>query len=240
MLKDYNKLWVFGDSYTTPDCCVSPSESFWGLTATAIGASSIINCSWPGNSFDSVVHMVVSMQNDYNWTNDFLIIGIPPLERLTVFDNYKDTRYNKHTFDSNTWKSKIDQIDCHTGLVNLKLETVKDLVIFDDRAWAETQVLRSLFLLTTWLDIKNANYLVVNLSKPLDINNNWGPSNFLLPYCVDHNKLIGFKDTYYSVNLDVNEPPDFKEYGWMGHHGPAGNRCFFEKSIKPKLEELSC
>ena len=42
--------------------------------------------------------MAISMQHEYDWTNDFLIIGIPPLERLTVFDNYKDTYYNKHIF----------------------------------------------------------------------------------------------------------------------------------------------
>ena len=241
MLKDYNNLWVFGDSYTTPNYCVSPSESFWGLTAKAIGANSVINCSWPGNSFDSIMHMAVSMQDEYDWDNDFLIIGIPPLERLTFFDNYKDTRYsNKHIFDSNNWKSKIDEIHCHTGLINLKLATVKDLIIFEDRAWTETQVLQSLFLLTTWLDSKNANYLVINLSKSLDIDNKWGPSNFLLPYCIDHNKLIVFDNTYYSINLNINKPADFKEHGWMGHHGPAGNHYFFEKSIKLKLKELFC
>jgi len=237
---DYDKLWVFGDSYTTPDFCVSPAESFWGLTVSAIGAKSVVNCSWPGNSFDSIMHMAISMQDEYNWDNDFLIIGVPPLERLTVFDNYKDTHYNKHVFDAGNWKSNINKIDCHTGLINLKLETVKDLVIFEDRAWTETQVLCSLFLLATWLDSKNAKYLITNLSKPLDIDNKWGPSNFLLPYCVDHKKLIVFDNTYYSVNLNVNEPADFKEHGWMGHHGPAGNKCFFEKSIKPKLEELFC
>jgi hypothetical protein len=240
LLKDYNKLWVFGDSFTTPNYCVGPSESFWGLTAKNIGAKSIINCSWPGNSFDSVIHMVVSMQDDYDWCKDFLIIGIPPLERLTVFDNYKDTHYNKHTFDTVTWKVDTNEISCHTGLINIKLETIKDLIILEDRSWTETHALRSLFLLTTWLDAKKANYLIVNLSKPFDIDNNWGPSNFLLPYCVDHNRLTVFKDTYYSVNLNVNEPADFKEHGWMGHHGPAGNYCFFEKTIKPKLEELFC
>ena len=240
MLKDYDKLWVFGDSYATPDYCVSPSESFWGLTALAIGAKRIFNCSWPGNSFASIMHMVVSMQNDYDWANDFLIIGIPPLERLTVFDNYKDTRYNKQVFDPTTWKSEIDEIACHTGLINVKLETVRDLVIFEDRAWTETQALQNLFLLTTWLDSKNANYLVVNLSKPLDIDNKWGPTNFLLPYCVEHNRLIGFDNTYHSVNLNINKPADFEKHGWLGHHGPEGNRYFFEKSINPKLEELFC
>ena len=240
MLKDYNKLWVFGDSYTTPDYFVSPSESFWGLTAATIGAKSIINCSWPGNSFDSVLHMLVSMQDEYDWTNDFLIIGIPPLERLTFFDNHQDTRYNKHIFDATSWELKINQIDCHRGLLNTKLDKVKDLIIFEDRSWTETQVLRNLFLITTWLDNKNCNYLVVNLSKPLDTDNKWDPTHFLLPYCVDHKKLIGFDNTYYSVNLDINKPADFDRHGWLGHHGPAGNQYFFEKSIKPKLEELFC
>jgi len=240
LLKDYSRLWVFGDSYTTPDYCVTPSESFWGLTAKAIGAKSVVNCSWPGNSFDSIMHMVVSMQNDYDWGNDFLIIGIPPLERLTVFDNFKDTRYNKHIFNPVNWLSERDEVSCHTGLISARLDIVKELVIFEDRAWTETQVLRNLFLLTMWLDAKNVNYLVVNLSKPLDITNMWGPSNFLLPYCVNHNKLIVFNDTYYSVNVDINQPADFKDHGWMGHHGPVGNSYFFEKSIKPKLEELHC
>ena len=130
MLKNYNKLWVFGDSYTTLDYCVSPAESFWGLTASAIGVESIVNCSWLGNSFDSVMHMVIGMQDDYNWTNDFLIIGIPPLERLTVFDNYKNTCYNKHIIDSKNWESTTNEIDCHRGLINLKVNTVKDLFIF--------------------------------------------------------------------------------------------------------------
>ena len=240
MLKEYDKLWVFGDSYTTPNCCVSPFESFWGLTASAIDANSIINCSWPGNSFDSVIHMLVSMQDEYDWVNDFLIIGIPPLERLTVFDNYKDTRYNKHIFDVNTKESCTEELTCHTGLINLKLQTIKDLVVFEDRAWTETQILRNLFLLTTWLDSKNANYLVVNLSKPLDSDNIWGPSNFLLPYCVNHTKLMVFNDTYYSINLNINKPADFDQYGWIGHHGAAGNKYFFETLVKPKLEELFC
>jgi len=240
LLKDYNKLWVFGDSFTTTNYCVNPAESFWGLTAAEIDARGIINCSWPGNSFDSIMHMLVSMQDDYNWTDDFLIIGIPPLERLTFFDNHQDTRYNKHIIDTKSWQVESNQIDCHRGLINLKLDGIKNLSILEDRAWTETQVLRSLFLITTWLDIKNCNYLVINLSKPLDADNKWDPSNFLLPYCVDHKKLIVFDNTYYSVNYNINKPADFDRYGWMGHHGHAGNRCFFETSVVPKLKELFC
>lgn len=236
MLKDYDKLWVFGDSYTTPNFCVSPAESFWGITANTIGVKSVINCSWPANSFDSIMHMVVSMQNDYDWANDFLIIGIPPLERLTVFDNYKDTHYNKHIFDPESWQSKIDEVSCHTGLVNVKLETLKDLSMLEDRAWTETQLLRNIFLLTTWLDSKNANYMILNLSKDFDKDNHWGPSEFLLPYTLKHPRCILFENTYHNINLNKNPPADFDKYGWAGHHGPVGNKYFFEKSLLPTMQ----
>lgn len=186
------------------------------------------------------MHMVVSLQDEYDWDNDFLIIGIPPLERYTVFDNYKDTRYARHVIDSGTWQHDIDALDCHTGLMNLKLENLKDWVVYEDRSWTETQTLRTLFLLTSWLDSRKANYLIVNLSKPLDANNQWGPTTFLLPYGMNHPRLIVFSDTYYSVNVGRHEPPDFDLYSWMGHHGAAGNRHFFETSVLPRLKELHC
>jgi len=241
MLKEYNNLWVFGDSFTTPNFYVNPCDSFWGLSANQLNAKNIINCSWPSNSFDSVCHMVISMQKQYDWENDVIFIGIPPLWRLTIFDNYKDTRYNGHSIDTTTWKSKKFEILCHTGLENFLVGGNKLLTIFEDRSWTETQTLRTIFLLTTWLDSKNAKYLIYNLSDPLDADNIWGPSNFLLPYCKDHKNCILFKDTYYSVNVGINSPPDAnKSDMWKGHHGPAGNKLFFEKSISPKLKELFC
>lgn len=235
MPKDYNKLWVFGDSYTTPNYCVSPKESFWGLTASYIGAKEIVNCSWPGNSVTSVKQMLINMQAQYNFADDFFIIGIPPLERLTVFDNFKDTKYNSTCINTTTWEETPQSVNCHTGLQLIRGDESQRMVIYADRAWTETQVLLDIFLITTWLDSVNANYLIVNLTKPLDSNNIWGPSEFVLPYCQSHKNCILFEDTYYSVNVDKHEPADFKQHSWMGHHGPAGNRHFFETSIKNKL-----
>lgn len=240
MSKTYNKLWVFGDSYTTPGYCVDSKDSFWGLSATALDISNIKNCSWPSNSFDSVCHMLISMQDDYDWSNDVFFIGIPPLWRLTIFDNYKDSRYNGHSIDTLTWNTDQFEIACHTGLENFLVGGDKMLTIFEDRSWTETETLRTIFLLTSWLDSKQANYLIYNLSDPLDLNNIWGPSSFLLPYSLAHRNCILFNNTYYSVNVDINKPADFSIAGWRGHHGPAGNRLFFEKSIEPKIKELFC
>ena len=235
MLKDYNKLWVFGDSYTTPDCCVTPQESFWGLTATHLNVNEIVNCSWTANSVTSVFHTLVSMQQQYNFDKDFFIIGIPPLERLTVFDNFKDTRYNATCFETATWTDHKQQVDCHTGLKIIAGHQGEKMIVYEDRAWTETHVLTTIFLITAWLDSMSARYLIVNLGKPFDIENKWGPSEFVLPHCKNHKRCILFEDTYYSVNFNKNKPADFTEYGWHGHHGPVGNAHFFETSVKDKL-----
>lgn len=179
--------------------------------------------------------MLVGLQLKFDFKNDFLIIGIPPLERLTVFDNFKDTRYNATCISTNDWGQTKMEINCHTGLQLIKGDEAGKMIVYEDRAWTETQALTTVFLLTTWLDSVGADYLIVNLSKPFDINNVWGPSEFVLPYCVNHKKCILFTDTYHSVNLDKNKPADFAEHGWWGHHGPDGNRYFFEKSIKDRF-----
>jgi hypothetical protein len=229
---------VFGDSYTTPGMCVEPRESFWGLTAEKLGIDTIVNCSKPVNSFTSVQHLLVSMSQQIDWATDLVLIGIPPLERITVFDNYKDTEYLGHQIDTNSWTIDKFDISVHRGLVSLQnYGTDRQIILHSDRSWLETDVLRQIFLLTQWLDKIGANYLILNLSKDLDENNLWGPSNFVLPYSKEHNRCILFKNTYYGINVKINEPVDFVEYGWSGHHGPAGNAHFFNQSLLPKLKE---
>lgn len=240
MLKSYNKLWVIGDSYSTPGICVDPKDSFWGLVASYCNIPKIENCSRFGNSFDSVCQLLVGMQTNYNWETDLFLIGMPPLERITIFDDHKNTEYIGAEFDTVTWKRSNFSIESHRGLETLlNFGNDKTLVTYHDRSWTETQVLRTLFLLTTWLDSKNANYVIINLSKPFDINNCWGPSEFVLSHAINHPRCILFKDTYQSVNIDRHPPADFDKHGWNGHHGPAGNKCFFEESLLPKLKQCN-
>jgi hypothetical protein len=235
LLKDYDKLWVFGDSYTTPGLCVEPNDSFWGLLASHLNLRTIKNCSRPVNSFDAVCQLVVGLQNEIIWDTDIILIGIPPLERITVFDNHKNTKYIGHTIDTQTWQDQPFDIEVHRGLVSLQnYGTDKELIIHHDRSWLETQVLRTVFFLTKWLDSINANYMILNLSKDFDKNNIWGPSNFVLPYCMNHQKCILFKDTYHGINIGVNRPADSDTP--EGHHGPAGNKYFFENSLLPTMQ----
>jgi hypothetical protein len=226
---------VFGDSYTTPDVCVAPADSFWGLLASHLAIDTIMNCSRPVNSFDSVNQLVIGMQEQINWSQDLVLIGIPPLERITIFDHYQNTEYLGYSVNAKTWHYEKFDIPCHRGLMSLQnYGTDRQLIIHHDRAWLETQTLRLIFLLTQWLDSINAHYMILNLSKNFDLDNRWGPSEFVLSYCQAHNRCILFRDTYHGINIGVNQPADSNKA--EGHHGPAGNRYFFEQSLLPTMQ----
>ena len=232
--KQYHNLWVFGDSYTTPGVCVDPRDSFWGLTASIIGIKHVVNCSRPVNSFTSVQQLVIGMRENIDWQHDLVFVGIPPLERITIFDDHKDTQYFAATIDTQTWHSETFEILCHRGLISVQnYGTDRQLILHADRSWLETEVLRQLFLLTQWLDGLAANYMIINLSKDLDRNNRWGPSEPVLDYCINHPRMILFEKTYHGINIGVNKPADSDTP--EGHHGSAGNRYFFDKSLLPKL-----
>ena len=236
MLKDYDRLWVFGDSHSTPSVCVAPEKSFWALAASELGVDTVINCSRPKISFESVCHMLVGEQHRYNFEKDFFIIGLPPLERITVFDGHKDTALTSFIFDTKTWKAETNYVTSHHGLINMQYaELDKISIMISDRSWVETQALRQIFLITQWLDSQNANYVIVNFSKNLDKNNHWGPSQYILDYCLKHKRCQVFDNSLYDVNINVNKPKDFDLFGWFGHHGPVGNAHFFKTSIKDKL-----
>jgi len=238
LLKKYRKLYMFGDSFSTPHCWVEPKDSFWGLAAKTLGVGAIINCSWPGNSFDSVSHMLISNQLDYDWQKDFFLIGIPPLERWTVFDNHKDTVKNGLNINPTNWSEKEFEILCHHGLINIPFVDDRSTILYEDRSWTEVMALKQIYLLNSWLDSVNANYLIINLSKPF-MHDQWLPNEFLIQAVSNHKNNIIFKDTYQSINEGIHKPADFDKYGWMGHHGPAGNQYFFKQSILPALERMT-
>ena len=236
MLKNYDKLWVFGGSNSLTDYCVSPIDSYWGLTGNWLGVDTIYNFSWANNSFDSVCHTLISQQSKYNWQDDFFLIGVPPLERWTIFDNHKDTVTTAAKLVTNNWQVEEFEVESHHGLQNINFHSDRSTVVFEDRSWTEVMAMKTIFLLNAWLDSKSANYLIVNQSKDLNLNNIWAPSNFLLTACSSHDRNILFEGGYYNVNLNVNKPVDFDVYGWDGHHGPEGNKYFFEKSLLPTMQ----
>jgi hypothetical protein len=234
LLKKYNKLWVFGDSYSTPGLCVEPQDSFWMLTAQALGIDSVYNYSRAGNSFEAVAHALISDSKEYDWENDFFLIGIPPLVRLALVCQDSTYSHHRQIFDIDANKIDNQMILCLHGIESVSFYNDPTAVRFEDPSWTQIQALRTIFLLNGWLDSKNANYLLVNLSKEFQANTS-ATGSFLIEQCLNHPRNLIFNNTYYSVNLNVNKPADFDQYGWSGHQGSAENKHFFNESIYPSL-----
>ncbi len=59
-------------------------------------------------------------------------------------------------------------------------------------------------------------------------------------FCVEPIKeCVLFDDTYYSVNAeDKIQSVDREPGNYMGHHGAKGNANWYNKVIRPKMEEL--
>jgi hypothetical protein len=239
----YNNLYVFGDSFSTPHSCVEPRDSYWGLVAQYAHIDEVINYSSSGQAWEGVLHLITSLYNEINFRDSLLIISIPPLERRLRFDDYKNTEYVYYTYNSK-WDEFKSINNNLTGLEVLRgfdeNGIVRDEIsLFSDRSWLETILLRELFLLTKWLDSENASYVITTMAKDIDQTNLWGPSEKLLPYILNHPRILN-KDTYHYLNMDDGiKPADYDQYGWAGHHGIAGNKNFFEKSLLPKLKELN-
>lgn len=236
MLKKYSKLWMFGDSYTTPFYHVKPADSFWGLSARALEVNTVMNCSRIGNSFSSVQQLLIGMSQEIDWYNDMIFVGIPPLERITIFNEDVNAPYKGYKLDTRTWQVESIDIAEHCGLVSVQnFGGDRELILHSNRKWLETEALRQIFLLTQWLDSFNANYMIINLSKNFDHVGDWDPGRVVSTHCKEHKKCILFEKTYYNINIGVNRPADSDAP--EGHHGPEGNRYFFKKSLLPKLQQ---
>ena len=230
----YNNVYVFGDSYSTPNYCVDIKDSFWHMASMDVNATTIHNYSWVGNSLDSIFHILISEQDTFDWSGLFLI-GLPILERLTYFDNHQDTMKQVSIIENNNIITKKD-IMAHSGLAQDSWhEASRDLVMFEDRDWTETYTLRNLFLMDKWLQTMNTNFMFINLFKGFMTDTSWPTRSFVTEYFLNHNNSIIFKDTYLDINLGVHKPVDYDQYGWQGHHGAAGNENFYTNSVKPAL-----
>lgn len=230
-------LWVFGDSYSTPNFCVEPQDSFWGLSADYLGVSTIMNYSWPGNNWESIQHMVVSMRNDFG-PDDYVIVGIPPIERLTVFDPNERVYYGQEF--TNTFNPRRQlRVTCHESLEQNTTHALNpEAAKFYNRTWRELEVMRSVITLSTWLRMWAIKSIIVNLSEPFSYDTGWSTAKQIINQCQEINELLLFENTYYSINHYRVRPVDFDTHGWFGHHGADGNFAFFEQAILPKLREI--
>jgi hypothetical protein len=234
-----SKLYIFGDSYSTPGFCVDLNDSWWGLMATDLSdkIEKVDNYSWPGNNIDSIQHIIVANRDIFRW-DDYVVIGVPPIERLTIYE--QDSHPNQVIkFSVTLDELSRSVVPRHDGLKQLTQHQVgKDAVKIWNRSWQEAQILRQLITLASWLDTIVENYFIVNLSEPFQPLTQWSTLNSLQQQVLDHPRMLIFSDTYYSFNKNIVKPADFDTHGWFGHYGADGNRRWYEKVIKSRIQKL--
>lgn len=232
-----SKLYIFGDSYSTPEFCVDVKDSWWGLMSQNLDIDGIENFSWPGNNIDSIAHIIVANSNLFNH-DDYLVIGVPPIERLTIFEN--DARLKNYIeFDNSLNEIIRKEVPCHSGLTQVTRHQLGRQEIDQwNRSWQEAQILRHLITLVAYLEKITNRILILNLSEPFQPITGWSTLNSVQKQAYSDPRILIDQKTYYSVNYKRNQPVDFETHGWFGHHGPAGNKHWFDTAILPKMQEL--
>lgn len=231
-----SKLYIFGDSYSTPGFCVEPKDSWWGLMAQDLQVSSVENYSWPGNNIDSISHLIVAGSGFM--PDDYVVIGVPPIERFTMYD--PDGHPPKsHRFFSNLEPMDQRLLHEHNGLRQVTSHQLgQGYVMAWNRSWQEAQVLRELFLLSRYIKGWTSNYLILNLAEPFQPVTEWTTLNSMQQKFLADPHSILFDNTYFSVNKGINRPVDFETHGWHGHHDASGNQHWYKSVLYPKIKQL--
>ena len=228
-----SKLYVFGDSYSTPDFCVDVDKSWWGLIAQELDVP-VVNYSWPGNNIDSIQHIIVSLKDTFT-KDDYIVIGIPPVERATTFKAGEPGK-QVISFDKDLQRTSEMAVMVHQGLKQFTTwEMDKSSVLAFSWVWQEAKILKDLCLLSPWLDSVVKNHLIVNTSAPFQPLTEWPTISHLQQQVLNDSQITIFTDTYFSVNENVNVPVDFDKWGWHGHHGPAGNKLWYDTALKGRM-----
>ena len=234
-------LNVFGDSYATPNFCVLPSESFWGLAAKDLDVNRIINYSHPGFSLDHVIHILLNEK--FNFKDDYFLIGIPPLARYVAYKDDSDFNWTATTFNTDFVPTHIpvNSLD-NTLKFEFKQQFVNNKEELDRfcAEWLDVQSLEKIFLLHQYMTLNKAKFLILNLSVPIVYQDMWPAGKSVMLKVQNLSECVIFDNTYQSVNNNDNiKPADIDQYGWQGHHGAAGNQNWYNKIVKNKMIELN-
>jgi len=234
-------LNVFGDSYSTPNFCVDPADSFWGLAAKDLAVTEIVNYSYLGFSLDHVVHVLLN--ENFNFKHDYFLIGIPPLIRYAAYSDNAKSKWPATTFN-NEFVSNYVPVHSLDNTLKFQFEEQfrNDLLGVDrfSREWLDVQSLEKIFLLHQYLTAMKAKFLILNLSVPIVYQDQWPAGQSIMRKVNDLNECVLFDHTYQSVNFnDQIKPADFDQYRWQGHHSMMGNLNWYTKIVKNKMIELN-
>jgi hypothetical protein len=231
---------VLGDSFSTPNYCVDPQQSFWGLAAQDLNIKHIVNYSHPKFSLDHVIHILLN--ENFDFTNDYFLIGIPPLIRYVAYSDHSDNVWHSTHFDS-IFNSNVEEI---TSLNKTQRYAFEEQFVNDKHGidrfnaeWNDVQNIEKIFLLAQYLKSLGSKFMVINLARPVVYQDQWHAGKNIMAKTKNLIECIIFENTYYSVNLaDQIKPVDYDMYGYCGHHGSIGNANWYNKILKPKMIEL--
>jgi hypothetical protein len=215
---------------------VDPKDSWWGLMASALGVHSVENYSWPGNNIDSISHLIVAGSGFA--PDDYVVVGVPPIERFTVYDpDGQEPRCERFFGNLTPLDRKI--LYEHAGLKQVTTHQLgPEYVMAWNRSWQEAQALRELFLLSRYIQGWTLNYLIVNLAEPFQPETEWPTLKSMQRRFLADPHSVLFADTYFSTNKDKHRPVDFDTHGWHGHQGPQGNKHWFESVLRQRMATL--
>jgi len=221
----YDILYVIGDSYTTPDCCVQVDDSYWKKFGQFIQADTIVNHSHPGKCNQSMFRNAMRFCLDNSDKKIFVLVGLTTIFRL----DYQDTSFENI-------KNKNNGNEAEIFIHNLELQNASheelDKWFIEKWTYEHTfcNLVNAIIAHSSFFKSRNIDYLIHNCSSPLheDID-----SPFLKSFCLELGKDYKipnlFGNTYLSLNKDRGiKPVDFQQYGWNGHHGKEGNQVYFE------------
>lgn len=239
------KLYVFGDSFSTPYVCVDPADSFWGLAAKDLMVDEIYSYCWPRNCLENIVHTLLSEEFDFN--DSYFIVGVPPLLRNSIYmeirgilgdaDHKKLYKFDKLFNATEILATSLNQVGNWEFTETFSND--KEYISYFSAEWRDVLSLEKIYLLSNWLLSNNAKFMIVNLSCPVHYQDSWPPGKEIMKKVKNLKNCIIFKDTYQSLNYhDKIKPADYSQFLWNGHHGPAGNRNWYNKIINPLMIKL--
>jgi len=231
---------VFGDSYTTPGVCVEPCDSVWGLMSQDLSVDCIENYSHSGFSLDHVVHILLNETFDFE--QDFFVVGIPPLIRTMIYDDNCKTTWNYTSFDCDfsTTQHQVESLQNTNRYVLTDQFFDRSKVDRYNAGWNDVQCLEKIYLLHQYFQSKQAKFVMLNFSNPVDYQDLWPAGKSIMIKTKQLKECILFDNTCQLINqVDQIKPVDFDQYGWQGHHGAEGNRNWYNKIVKPKMIELN-
>lgn len=229
----YDILYVIGDSYTTPDFCVSVEDSYWSKFAKYINADIIVNHSHPGKNNSNMLRNAVRFVLENKEKNIFVLIGLTSLCRLDYYNRSIINLFN----DKN---GNTSELYIHNYDKKQSSEFDKWFVSTWCYEFSLVNLLKDILTSAAFFQLNKVDYLIQNCSAThqQELHN---PLVKLFTQEVNKDLRVPnlYKDSFHNLNLELGiKPADYDNYGWHGHHGSEGNEIYFQY-LKQKFEEIS-